>query len=296
MRPRDIAKIGYLYLNKGLWDDKQLISSGWIEESTRKHVTANLFLDYGYQWWITDSGDFLALGYGGQYIFVVPDKNMVVVFTSHLSQKDSTIPFAFLHSNIIPAVKSRKPLPESPQKQEALESIIALWQTTRPEDREKIREKTGKTSLSLLPGEYLNNEYGFSVKYDPQLIIVDSKLDPPMVFSREGTKGIPIFGVAVDDIPQGMKLENTGELIIDFYKKIPQVKDLEIYKQEIITLSDGTKANYVEINYKYRSYKMQTVSVHVYKDKKVISVGAVGARSTPKDYLSDMAKSLRFKN
>ena len=40
MRPRDMAKFGYLYLNDGLWDDTRIISSQWIKESTRKHTIA----------------------------------------------------------------------------------------------------------------------------------------------------------------------------------------------------------------------------------------------------------------
>ena len=296
MRPWDMAKIGYLYLNNGRWDDKQIISSQWIAESTHKHVTANSFLDYGYQWWSADSGEYLALGYGGQYIFVVPDKNLVAVFTSHLSQKDSTIPFALLHANIIPAVKSRKRLPENLQKQQALESILALWQTTKPDEREKIIEKTGKTSQDLLPGKYINNEYGFSAAYDPRLIIIDHELEPPEIYRRKGIKGIPIFMVAVDDIPQGMKLENAGKLIVDLYKKIPQVKASEIYKQEFIGLTDGTEANYIEIHWDYRQYKMQTVFVVAFKGQKIIAVAAIGTGRTPKEYLAGMAKSLKFIN
>ena len=295
MRPRDMAKIGYLYLNKGSWDDKQIVSSQWIEESTRKHAAANPVLNYGYQWWTTDSGEYLALGYGGQYIFVVPDKNIVAVFTSHLSQGNSTIPFGLLYANIIPAVKSRHPLPENPKNKETLESLVALWQRTRPEDRDKTRKETQRTSESLLPGVYVNKEFGFSVQYDPQLIVAGRQLHGEEVLRRTGPKGTPIFVVAVADIPKGMELQHAGKLVIDLYKEIPRVKDPEIYRQELITLTDGTAANYVEVHWKYRSYKMQSIIVQAYKGSKIIGVGALGLRSTPKDYLANMAKTLRLK-
>ncbi|MGD8990970.1 MAG: serine hydrolase, partial [Desulfobacterales bacterium] len=92
MRPRDMAKFGYLYLNNGLWEDKQIVSSRWIKESTRNHAATKGPMDYGYQWWTMGSGAFTALGYHGQFIFVVPHKNIVAVFTSNLAQKDIFTP------------------------------------------------------------------------------------------------------------------------------------------------------------------------------------------------------------
>ncbi|MCW4043535.1 MAG: beta-lactamase family protein [Candidatus Bathyarchaeota archaeon] len=75
MRPHDMAKIGHLYLSKGVWDGEQLIHSEWVEMSTRKQINSTLLDYYGYNWWIDDSGIYTALGYGGQYIIVVPEKN-----------------------------------------------------------------------------------------------------------------------------------------------------------------------------------------------------------------------------
>jgi CubicO group peptidase (beta-lactamase class C family) len=80
---RDMAKFGFLYLNKGIWDGRTLISKEWIETSTRDHET-NIYgrYSYGYQWWITKVGgypSFLASGFGGQIIGVVPSLDLVVV-------------------------------------------------------------------------------------------------------------------------------------------------------------------------------------------------------------------------
>jgi len=73
MRPRDMAKIGYLYLNNGIWDGKRIISSQWIKRSTRKHIAATLLPGYGYQWWISGGGMYAAVGHEGQFIMVAPD-------------------------------------------------------------------------------------------------------------------------------------------------------------------------------------------------------------------------------
>ncbi|MFQ5978368.1 MAG: serine hydrolase domain-containing protein [Candidatus Heimdallarchaeota archaeon] len=98
MRPRDMAKIGYLYLNNGSWEGKQIIPADWVEISTRKHYDMgnSAVIDYGYQWWIyyypdlNDSSKhppidaYAAVGYSGQRIFVIPDQRMVVVFTADI--------------------------------------------------------------------------------------------------------------------------------------------------------------------------------------------------------------------
>jgi hypothetical protein len=82
---RDMAKIGFLYLNNGYWDGTQIISSNWIEESTRGHVEVGREYDYGFQWWIRPVGgcpSYRAWGRNGQFIAVVPELDLVVAVTS----------------------------------------------------------------------------------------------------------------------------------------------------------------------------------------------------------------------
>ncbi len=88
--PRDMAKFGYLFLKNGMWNGVQVLSSNWVEQSTRNHISPGVsWADgYGYLWWIRTyrSGGvaynaFRADGWGGQQIIVFPGLNMVVVFT-----------------------------------------------------------------------------------------------------------------------------------------------------------------------------------------------------------------------
>jgi CubicO group peptidase (beta-lactamase class C family) len=88
---RDMAKIGYLYLNNGTWEGKQIIPEEWVRESTRVQIKVpsvpyfSIHLDYGFLWWIHSVGDhdaFSAVGFGGQYITVVPELDLVVVITT----------------------------------------------------------------------------------------------------------------------------------------------------------------------------------------------------------------------
>ena len=83
LRARDMAKIGYLYLNRGNWDGQQILSREWVELSTKDHVT-DVYdrYSYGYQWYLTlinGHPAFLASGFGGQIIGIVPSLDLVVV-------------------------------------------------------------------------------------------------------------------------------------------------------------------------------------------------------------------------
>ena len=89
LTPRAMLEIGELYLNRGRAGDQQVVSAAWIEESfkprTQSRWSGN---EYGYGWWIRTLAGYriyYAWGYGGQFIFVVPDLEVVVVVTSSAS-------------------------------------------------------------------------------------------------------------------------------------------------------------------------------------------------------------------
>ncbi|MDD5083131.1 MAG: serine hydrolase [Dehalococcoidales bacterium] len=127
MRPHDLAKIGYLYLNNGYWDGERILSPAWVKAATEKHSTPPPEMGpwdgYGYQWWISSLGFYSARGRGNQYISIIPDKDMVVVFTGGHPRSD--VIFEALSSFIIPAARSETSLPPNPQGVAALESRIA---------------------------------------------------------------------------------------------------------------------------------------------------------------------------
>ncbi len=81
--PADMAKIGQLYLNRGAWNGRQLVSAEWIDESTKVHSRWDeLKLLYGYLWWIIDGDSYAAMGDGGNVIYVNPSKNLVIAIAS----------------------------------------------------------------------------------------------------------------------------------------------------------------------------------------------------------------------
>ena len=86
----DMAKIGQLYLNNGMWGDKQIVSREWINETTKVHSQwERNNLKYGYLWWIIDEKErsFSAMGDGGNVIYVNTEKEIVVSIASLFKRK-----------------------------------------------------------------------------------------------------------------------------------------------------------------------------------------------------------------
>ena len=84
----DMAKIGLLCLNKGCFNDIQIVSSSWIEEMTRpRAVESDNFrgMEYGYLWWIIDrkKNIYAAIGNSGNVIYINPEKNIVIAVSSY---------------------------------------------------------------------------------------------------------------------------------------------------------------------------------------------------------------------
>ena len=92
LKPHDLARIAYLVLRNGRWEDRKVVSEEWIRESARPWVQ---FPDpeggastrgYGYQWWLGhedgETASIAGSGFGGQFPVVVPGKDLVVVFNA----------------------------------------------------------------------------------------------------------------------------------------------------------------------------------------------------------------------
>ena len=86
---RDLSKLALLVLNKGTWFSNTIVSSDWINEMTQVQSQVD-YLDYsfGYLWWIDESRDIHFMwGVGGQLVFIIPSKSMVVTFTAFPNTK-----------------------------------------------------------------------------------------------------------------------------------------------------------------------------------------------------------------
>jgi CubicO group peptidase (beta-lactamase class C family) len=82
----DLAKIGYLYLHDGMWEDKQIVSKEWVKESLKRSLDVDSNVDYGFLWWLLKRADssgyvWMARGFGAQHLMVFPGENLIAVFT-----------------------------------------------------------------------------------------------------------------------------------------------------------------------------------------------------------------------
>lgn len=84
LSPVDMAKIGQLFLNGGIWNGQRIVSEKWVSDSTSEQTRwKERDLPYGYLWWVVEQEHgYAAMGDGGNIIYVSPDKNMVVAITS----------------------------------------------------------------------------------------------------------------------------------------------------------------------------------------------------------------------
>ena len=99
-----MARLGYLYLRKGQWDGKQIVSAEWVERATRAHVdvTINEHFGYGYHWFtVTSMGGYAASGQGGQIILVVPQYDLVIVTTGYTEESI----FELIEQYVLPAIE-----------------------------------------------------------------------------------------------------------------------------------------------------------------------------------------------
>lgn len=149
MTPRDMAKFGYLYLNDGLWDGVQIVPDEWVETSTKTHSVESSL--YGYQWWI-DSEYYWARGILGQHIVVVPNLDMVVVFTSELTGGSQPFSITSLLDNFVfKAAESTKPLAANPEGVTQLESKITKLRQPEP----KLVPSLPETAQNVSGNTYL---------------------------------------------------------------------------------------------------------------------------------------------
>lgn len=117
-KARELTKIGLLFLNDGIWEGNQTITPDWINTSQYEHVasTQNFIpnTSYGYYWWLTNfnlNGTsykcFFAAGWGDQYMFIIPDLNMIIEFNGGNYLNSSTVsPFDLVNDYILKAIVS----------------------------------------------------------------------------------------------------------------------------------------------------------------------------------------------
>jgi CubicO group peptidase (beta-lactamase class C family) len=134
LKPEDAAKLGYLWLQGGVWDGRHIVSSSWTRAAAQaqSRLVGNEY-GYGYGWWVSPI-DFYALGRGGQFVRVIPSLNTVVVITAgglDFNQVESFLVSVLLRAN--------KPLSANPAGVAELNATLAeLVQGPAPQPAESL--------------------------------------------------------------------------------------------------------------------------------------------------------------
>ena len=121
LQPRDMAKFGLLYLQRGEWHGAQVVPEAWVKASTTPHAKVSDrpfgFQNYGYQWWLGTARDdahtpwIMAVGYGGQRIMLIPSRDLVMVITAGMyrNRAQTDITFEVLLDGVLPAAHHSAP-------------------------------------------------------------------------------------------------------------------------------------------------------------------------------------------
>lgn len=203
LTPRDMAKIGYLYLKGGTWEGQQIVPADWVKASSQKHIGATGGKDYGYQWWVQPFGVYNAAGRGSQYIFVLSDLDMVVVFTSGLKAAQFDLPASLVETFILPAAKPQ-PLPENATAAAALAA------------RTKALGQSGAKPVPLLPSIAQTISGKTYVMENNALSLRAFSLsfkDKEASFRMAGDKSFEL-PVGLDNVFRTTRIESRGEVAL----------------------------------------------------------------------------------
>lgn len=195
LHPRDMAKIGYFWLNRGVWNGRRLISADWVDQLTRVRATAGSENEYEYGLWIrSGAGLYEAVGRGGQRISVVSSKNIIVVFTGGGFEPGEVGKF------LLGAVKSDQPLPENRAAVDRLEGAVKRAALApSPKSVQPLPPLAAKISGKIF--EFDQNPLGlkeFSLSFKPgaeasvRLSFADNRFTNELVSVRSiGLDGVP---------------------------------------------------------------------------------------------------------
>ncbi len=134
LKTEDIAKFGQLFLQKGIWNGKQILPSAWIEEASTMKImqepdapqtkkdSSDWLQGYGYQMWRSRNNSYRGDGAFGQYMLVLPEKDAVIAITSETSSMQEELDLVWKH--LLPAFQDKK-LPANRKVNKKLKARLA---------------------------------------------------------------------------------------------------------------------------------------------------------------------------
>lgn len=163
----DIAKFGQLYLQKGKWNGKQIISENWVEEASKAQTTSQAGNNdwaqgYGYQFWRCKPGFYRGDGAYGQFCMIMPEYNTVLVMTCESFNLQKTMDIAY--ENLLPGIR-HKALPTNNLAQNKLKNEIAKLNILVPKGSKasSLAQKYSDKIFKINSNQFGITEIGFGL-------------------------------------------------------------------------------------------------------------------------------------
>jgi CubicO group peptidase (beta-lactamase class C family) len=132
LKTQDIAKFGQLYLQKGMWQGRQLLSEAWVTEATAFHMSNGSSAEsdwtqgYGYQFWHCRHNAYRGDGVFGQYCVVMPEQDAVLAITGGMGLEDMQQPLDFVWDILLPAMGDETLTEDSAAHEQLTEKVSNL--------------------------------------------------------------------------------------------------------------------------------------------------------------------------
>ena len=212
IQSESLAKVGQMWLDNGVWDGKQLVSKEWISQMSSKHANGGDY-GYGYQVWMCKyPGAVRADGALGQYVIVVPEKDVVIVLTE-ASFTNGKPQRGLIWDKFLPQLTDG-PLPAS-KDYELLKKKQASYTLEIPSGKEKssVMKKLAGKKVSVPKNKYGWKEVVFEQGADKQLLMHLTKTDgttytQPMGYKKWVTceiAGLPPYSINPIDWHRGLE-------------------------------------------------------------------------------------------
>jgi hypothetical protein len=215
LKPRDAAKLGYLWLNKCVWEGVQIVSASWVEDAVKPHTSTGRD-DYGYGWWVSEDS-YYAFGRGGQPIKVVPSLNAIVVTTGSGFEYEEIAPYllaavidlgkalpgnpagvAQLNTELTALVKSPPPLPVA-QLPDTARAISGKTYVFKPNSAnvDTLRLEFGDTSEATMYLKRLGSDVIWRIGLDNKYRLSSDGLELRGYWDDPQTFVIEVFDVGL---------------------------------------------------------------------------------------------------